>query len=171
MRPSELYQRTPERVDSDLSVLFGCYFNHMPETGINDGWRLAGNNVSSERVQIRYYKDHNYDGRRIWRLASIWFDDEPFMIIQNAGREGDDHSARFITDLPRYMQAVAYVKSILPPRFGDISDVVDEDADIPSLTSFYSSSLEMVGTRLCLNNVVCPKKQIDRLRGWVTYAA
>lgn len=147
MTPNELYQRTPERVDNDLSVLFGFYFNHMPEVGGDEGWRLIEGQIESKRIEVRYYKDHNYDGRRIWRLASVWLDSKPFMIIQNAGREGDDHSARFITDTERYVEAVVYIKSILPPRFGEISDVVKIDAEIPNLTSFYSSDLETIGTR------------------------
>lgn len=147
MTPNELYQRIPERVNNDLSVLFGCYFNHMPEISDVDYWRITATEIKNKRLEIRYYKDHNYDGRRIWRLASVWLDGKPFMIIQNAGREGDDHFARFVTDTERYMEAVVYIKSILPPRFGEIPDVVKIDAEIPNLTSFYSSDLETVGTR------------------------
>lgn len=146
MKPSDLYQRQPEKVNNDLSVLFGCYYNHMPEAGENY-WQIRSPAVESKRLEIRYYKDHSYDGRRIWRLASVWFDGNPFMIIQNAGREGDDHSARFITDAGRYEEAVVYVKSLLPPDFGTIPDVVEAEVDIPSLTSFYSSDLETVGGR------------------------
>lgn len=145
MKPSELYKREPESVGVDVSVLFGCYFNHMPEIEGSEVWRLSAEGIKSERVEIRYYKNHNYDGRRIWRLASVWLDGQPFMIIQNAGREGDDHSARFITDVERYKQAVDYVKTLLPPYFGDIPDVVDADTDIPDLLSFYSGDLETVG--------------------------
>lgn len=144
MKPSDLYQQEPEKTDGDLSVLFGCYYNHMPE--VADWWPLFASEIYvNTRIQVRYYKDHNYDTRRIWRLASVWLDNEPFMVIQNAGREGDDHSARFITNVERYKEAVTYVRSILPPRFESIPDVVAEDEDIPNLTAFYSATLETVG--------------------------
>ena len=145
MKPAELYQREPIRSDSDLTVLFGCHFDHMPEAGA-EYWRIEGVEMKSERLEIRYYKDHHYDGRRIWRLASVWFDGEPFMVIQNAGREGDDHAARFITNVEQYKQAVIYVKSLLPPAFGKVSDIVSADDDIPDLTEFYSDSLDRVSS-------------------------
>lgn len=143
MKPSELYKTEPIRVDADISPLFGCYFNHMPEIA-DDYWRIAAAKIKNHRLEIRYYKDHSYDGRRIWRLASVWLDGEPFMIIQNAGREGDDHHARFITDTERYKEAVAYVKSIVPPDFAELPDVVRADEDIPTLTEFYSDSLQAI---------------------------
>lgn len=143
MKPSELYAREPEKVNMDTSVLFGCYFNHMPE--IQDGWQYNYLELANSHIQIRYYKNYSYDGRRIWRLASVWFDDKPFMIIRNAGREGDDHASRFVTDVNTYRAAVSYLRSILPPQFQEISNVVSVDDDIRDLTTFYGDSLDAVG--------------------------
>lgn len=140
MKPIELYAREPARRDYDISVFFGCYFNHMPEIRETLWPQMLGPGENA-RVEIRYYKDHSYDGRRIWRLCAAFLDGQPFMIMQNAGREGDDHYARFVTDIETYRDAVRYVKSLAPVRFEEISDVVDENADIPTLTSFYSDSL------------------------------
>lgn len=138
MTPNELYQREPVKTDFDVSVLFGCYFNHMPEVWHETYWQtIEGNN----RIQIRYYKDDYYDTRRIWRLASVWFDNKPFMIIRNAGREGDDHASRFVTDEEVYKEAAVYLQSILTPEFREVKDVVDPATDIANLTTFYSDSL------------------------------
>lgn len=141
MTPNELYKMESLRTETDIAPLFGCYFNHMPEI-VDDYWRIAATEVKNERLEIRYYKDHSYDGRRIWRLASVWFDNKPFMVIQNAGREGDDHAARFITDVGLYKQAATYVKSIVPPDFKELPDVVSADEDVPTLTEFYGDSLQ-----------------------------
>jgi hypothetical protein len=112
--PAELYARKPERVDHIVGVLGGFYYNHMPE--IDDGYMPYED--PNKRIAIRYYKDFDFDGRRFWRLAAVCFDGLPFMIIQNAGREGDDHHRRFITDLHQYKDAVKYVLSIakIPDR-------------------------------------------------------
>lgn len=101
MTPNELYNLKPIRSDFDVAILFGCYYNHMPE--IEHLYTLPV--PDNTRVEIRYYKDHSYDGRRIWRLASVWLDGYPFMIIRNAGREGDDFADRFITNEAKYQAA------------------------------------------------------------------
>lgn len=136
MKPSDLYEREPESVNGNLYALR----DHVPE--LSYIYNLPDDD--SGVAQIKYYKDFCFDGRRIWRLASVWYLDRPFMIIQNAGREGDDHRARFVTDLHVYMQFVNYVKDISErPVDESTSDaVIDPNAEIPNLDSFYGSTLD-----------------------------
>ena len=142
MKPSELYKRTPERIDKDINRLYGCYFNHVPEIEAFDcgTWIEDGKN---ERVEIHYYKDYSFDVRRIWTLAAVKFDDKFVMVIQNAGREGDDYVRRFITDIDTYNDMVAYIATLIPPdenkSQGDVRGV---DEDIDGLDEFYESRLD-----------------------------
>lgn len=108
MKPIELYEMAPERVDLDVTVLFGCYFCHVPEIQ-----HLDLDTARNKRVEIRYLKDFAFDGRRIWRLATVWLDGGPVMVIQNAGREGDDFSRRIVTDEGLYVQMVKYLASLV----------------------------------------------------------
>jgi hypothetical protein len=66
------------------------------------------------------------------------------MIIQNAGREGDDWAKRFVTNEDTYWAAMRYLKSIaLIPEVTDVAkDLVDPDVDNGALTAFYGNSLD-----------------------------
>jgi hypothetical protein len=141
--PAALYERIPERIDTAVEILKGCYYNHVPELEFD----ILPHEVANSRVQIRYYKEFDFDGRRYWRLASVWYETndchwKPFMIIQNAGREGDDHHKRFVTDVGLYAEAVRFLKSIcLTPDKGD-PEVVSPFDDIEGLTEFYGNRLD-----------------------------
>ena len=64
------------------------------------------------------------------------------MIIQNAGREGDDHSERFITHMGIYELAIAYLRSICTISFDESTKrIVSALDDIPNLTKFYGDEL------------------------------
>lgn len=144
MTPNELYDREPEQVvlaiepDTRLvGYLDGCYYNHVPEVDEHAQYN------ASDRVECRIYKDFNFDGRRFWRLASIWFDGKPVMIVQNAGREGDDWAKRYVTDQKAYAEMVYHIMSLMKPEL-DMGghDFVDPDTDIEDLTSFYGNELD-----------------------------
>lgn len=142
MTPNELYKRTPERIDNDVNCLYGCYYNYIPEI---EALQYGGGMIedSANRIAIHYYKDFDYDGRRVWQLAAVKFDGKFVMIIQNAGREGDDWSKRFITDNYAYADMVRYIATLLPPgedRSQD--DIVDSDEEIKGLTCFYGGDLD-----------------------------
>ena len=142
MTPKELYKRIPERIDNDVNRLYGCYFNYIPEI---EALQYGGGMIEDRdnRIAIHYYKDFDYDGRRIWLLAAVKFDDKFVMIIQNAGREGDDWSKRFITDHYTYVDMVKYIATLVPP--GDDrsqDDFVDASEEIKGLTYFYGGDLD-----------------------------
>lgn len=141
MKPDELYKRTPERIDSGIECLKGFYYDHLPEIGWLETFD-ADFVDHQKRVTIHYYKYWRHDGRRIWLLAGVFFDDMPVMIIQNAGREGDDYSGRFITNKALYNDMVKYIVSLMDFSKSDDKDLIDPDTDIPSLTTFYGYSLD-----------------------------
>ena len=140
MTPRQIYEMPAERADKELSCLVGCYYNHIPEVGDHWGDWLWG--FKQDRVEIKYIKDFYYDGRRIWRLATVWFDGNPIMIIQNAGREGDDHRAKFVTDLDGYIKMVGYIASLLPNEYRESVKTVSIEDDLPELTEFYGQRLD-----------------------------
>ncbi len=143
MTPRQIYEMPAERVDADLSHLFGCYYNHLPEAGEACDIKAWIYGIKQERVSIRFIKDFCFDGRRVWQLAVVVFDGQPVMITQNAGREGDDHAVRFITDLEGMMRMVAFIVSLKPPeRIEEEAELAGLDEDIPSLTRFYGQRLD-----------------------------
>lgn len=140
MTPNELYARAvPDSgVSSDLLLLRNSNYDHVPEVGY--GLRPTDPNA---RVIVRCYKEHNFDGRRFWRICSVWFDSKPIMIVRNAGREGDDHRSRFVTDPAGYDLMVAYLQTLTMPSIGvKVADVVEPTREIPTLTSFYGNHLD-----------------------------
>jgi hypothetical protein len=79
-----------------------------------------------------------------WRLMSVFFGQQPFMIIQYYEVDGvdktDTYHKRFITDWKRYGQAVQYLRLLS----GETEDVVADTDDLPELTEFCGLSLEAV---------------------------
>jgi len=140
--PEELYARSPEYSTNDVtSYLWGCYYNHVPEIYNN-----FGDSINQTKIKIHVYKEFDFDGRRIWRLAAVSFKDEFVMIIQNAGREGDDHAERFITNIDAYQKMVKYLKDILNVIEFDMEEIkkdcVDINDNIPNLSKFYGNELD-----------------------------
>lgn len=141
MKPSDLYARKAINISRDINYLIGCYYNHIPEIQNNSSYRLEGVN---RRIFIHYYKEHCFDDRRTWTLAAVEFDNEFVMVIQNAGREGDDHSKRFITNKSQYDEMVKYIRALLPAVDDDVSsnDVVGLEDDIEGLADFYGHRID-----------------------------
>jgi len=136
MTPNQLYQRAPVKTDHYIKQLKGTYYDHIPE--INGDLPFID---MARKIEVRYYKDFTFDVRRYWLLASIWFEGKPVMIIQNAGREGDDHAASFITDMEQYQAMIGHLATL--QKHDDIKDrTTDPDTDVPNLTSFYDNELE-----------------------------
>lgn len=143
MTPRQIYEMPAERVDTDLAHLFGCYYNHLPEAGDKSDISSWIHGIKQERVSIRFIKDFCFDGRRVWQLAVVVFDGQPVMITQNAGREGDDHAARFITDMDGVMRMAQFIISLKPvEHIAEEGKLVGLDEDIPSLTKFYGQRLD-----------------------------
>lgn len=142
MKPSKLYAREPEEISYEL---YGLIEHHIQEIDSYDF--DYDDNKKTKHIEIRYYKNFDFDGRRSWTLAGVFFNDvnnaaakqEPIMIIQNAGREGDDHTDRFITNRDGYLRMIKYLLSCAnAPE----PDVISPDEDIRGLESFYGNTLD-----------------------------
>jgi hypothetical protein len=148
MTPRQLYATAPTRVSYEIGRLKGYRYNHVsPE--LND-WDVLPYEDPFKRVELRFYEDHHMgDDRRIWALASVWLVntrdcvDRPFMVVQNAGREGDDWARRIVTDADAYREAARYLKSLCltqeePDELS--KDLADADHEVNDLTAFYGRS-------------------------------
>lgn len=131
----EVYAIPYESETNELWSLKGYYYDFLPEI---DDSLYSVNPEENTRLKIKVLKDFDFDGRRFWRLQTLWFDDKPVMIMQNAGREGDDHRERFITNKELYLEVLNYIRTLI----GDngIDDLVDENEERDYL-NFYGNHL------------------------------
>lgn len=150
--PQELYAQPTEFETNNLNVMFsdntarpeinGCYYKHMPEVESYCSEMVFPDDAICLKLKVHQFFD--FDGRRYWCLSSLWFLGAPFMIMQNAGREGDDHAKRYVTDLRTYNRAHNYVNNA-----AIYADESEFDTDIVSpteslgnnLTTFYGNTL------------------------------
>jgi len=142
MTPNELYARDPESVvRDDLYALKGCYYDHLPEVEAQ-GFELAPvvEGPMRGRFELRFYRRHNFDHRRVWSLYALFFDGAPVMVLQNAGREGDDHHRRIVTDPDKLALAVTLIRSHLGVQVS--GDVADPASEVDGLTTFYNHDLQ-----------------------------
>lgn len=151
--PAQVYELPIQRETINLNEIFGgnvvgfqevngCYYQHMPE--VDSFCTELKFPEDAICLKLKVHKFFDFDGRRFWRLSSLWFLGNPFMIMQNAGREGDDHAKRYITDAKMYARAHNYVNSsIIYDADTDVAgDVVDINTVIgDELTTFYGNSL------------------------------
>ena len=141
MTPNNLYAMAPQRVSNQVRNLAGYHYNHVPE--VAKDFFTQAYTISLNRVEIRFLKDWCFDGSRVWQLATVWFDGDPVMIIQNAGHEGDDYTNRFITHVGNFIKMCAHIRGLLPVESSEfINDLVDADQQIEELTNFYGYNLD-----------------------------
>lgn len=138
---NELYAMEPQRETNDIDVLFEKdHLNGMEFPYLR--WEVQSKVIeANKRVTIKYLKEHCYDGRRVWELATVWLDGSPVMIIQNAGREGDDHSERYITDKEKFLEMCNYLLSLIHIEDPVQVDAINPDEELSDLTYFYGQSL------------------------------
>lgn len=131
---NELYKKKPKYTTFDIYGML----RHVPEIGERHSVSEA-NQELYQRVEWAILEYHSFDDRRYWRLGTVWFDGWPVMITQNAGREGDDHSERFITDRELYGAMLTYLHS-LESFDSEYGDFLDPSEDRDDLTAFYGAS-------------------------------
>lgn len=135
--------REPESVDHDARWLGW----HVPDLS---AWRWAPRDLAetvprlAERasVTIRWLRK-NQLGRRVWLCAVACFDGIPFMLFQNAGREGDDYTASWVVDEARYVEAVRRLSGCARPR---VPAVCDPRWRYPDAGYFYGHDLDDVSS-------------------------
>lgn len=91
----------------------------------------------SKRVRTDYLVDYCFDGRRTWTFGIVSFDDEPVLVYQRAGREGDDFKRSFLVSKAQKTKLVAFLRSMLTSE--------EEEADLDNvdvtLCRFYGNEL------------------------------
>jgi hypothetical protein len=135
--PAALYAMKPQTVTYNLYDLNGFRYQHVPELDLTHA--VDEENGESQRVERRILIRVDHDERRYWELATVWFGGKPIMVTQNAGREGDDHHARFVTDPVGYGAMVGYLMTLRPAL---PTDVVLADEPRDDLLSFYGGTWE-----------------------------
>lgn len=142
MTPQELYDAQYIETWTGVNVLDllqGCYFNHIPE--ISEFARFE--NVDLPRIWVHIHGYLQVDYRRFHRLASVWYKGKPVMVIQNAGREGDDHKKRWVTDEATYLEMIGYILSLLPITKFNRADFISSTEDIGDIQNFYYEYLKI----------------------------
>lgn len=133
----EVYQLPSQSETSELWSLKGYYYDFLPEI---DDELYSVKPEDNKRLKIKVLKEFDFDGRRFWRLQTLWIDDKPVMIMQNAGREGDDHRERFITNKELYKEVVNYVRELIGDNSNVFDDFVDEN-EPRNYLEFYGNHL------------------------------
>jgi hypothetical protein len=133
--PAELYALKPVRIDYDPWLTVSV---HLSEDVSH--FDLDFDAVEkTQRVEIRTLADHDYDGRRVWTLQTVWFDNKPVMVVNSSGRDGDEYHERWITDAQLFGELVTFLRTFTPQR--DVDGFVKADAKIPGMTEFYNHTI------------------------------
>lgn len=144
MNFKELLKYPVEEVSFDFSQLFGYRYTHIPEIGDERelGANLDYGRIKDQtRIKINYLKDHCFDGRRVWQLYYVTFDEKLVMFCNNAGREGDDHYSRKVFDKELYLQMLEYIKTFIEDGFEDVDDLGTTEDDASAFFEFYGNRL------------------------------
>lgn len=91
--------------------------------------------IEDGRIEVRRLIYESTDGYRYAAMHTVWFDQKPVFIVQQAGRSGRDHFQRWVTDRPTYNELVAYLLSFCERR--DIYDVADPEKLLYEEEVFY----------------------------------
>lgn len=142
--PRDIYALPVESVECEVSGLIGSYYDHVPEVA-HESWQYMSVDLSKTGIEVRIHCHSNYDFRRFWRLASVWLDGSPVMVIQNAGREGDDSHKRFVTDRDLLFVLASRIRMAIAevPMKYEV-DVVGIDDEVADLDTFYGFSYDRV---------------------------
>lgn len=132
MKPSEIYSLNPIKKTKEI----WCLEKHISEDLVQ---HYNIDRSKNEQIEIRYYADYCFDGRRVWEFFSVWFNNKPFMICEEAGREGDDHTREFITNKEVFLEAVQYLNSLSDEE--NSLCVYNEDDEIENMGTFYGYQL------------------------------
>lgn len=152
--PAQLYAG-PFQGEPSLRLSSCNLAAHLPEVPGLDylpdwpAYQPGDQEPPNQRVWIKLVRSVNYDDRRNWILATVWLDDQPFMTIQNAGREARDFQRRFITDAEVFKQAVIYLTELVITqqmeelRREDFSEeLVSPDHPVEELSWFYGDGFD-----------------------------
>ena len=139
---NDLYSRQPQYVTKDLTKIK----DHIYESSFDEhrGLGYYGQKTFEEnaRVEIKIIDERIIDERRFWLLTSVWFDELPIMITQNAGREGDDHSERYISNYEAFKRLINYLRKLQNLNDNFSVDEMNTEIYFETLASFYGQDLD-----------------------------
>lgn len=157
MKPTELYNRKPESENNDVFFLVDKSF--IPEAGINIydlHISREGVEINIDKVDIKVLADYESNWRS-WTVCTVWFNNNPVMVTQNAGREGTDYCCKFITDLDLYNKMIQHIRSEFFPfvpsnilggawnEHNCKTRLVDKDEEVKDLANFYGRDIDLGG--------------------------
>jgi hypothetical protein len=117
----------------DTRKLVGCYYNHIPEL---DG-------LYDDGLIIKTIAHFQLGGRRYWNLSMVYFGIIPIMMVQNAGREGDDHAHRFIINVDSYKEIMEYYGKGHDITINDDTSIIEDlEEYCRNYTEFYGNDIE-----------------------------
>jgi hypothetical protein len=138
--PRQLLAREPIRTERGRDAAYwleGCYFNHLPEAGAMWIHEMPAD-ADLSGLEWRLFGQIYIDHRRYHHLAAVYLHGLPVMIITNAGREGDDHSERFVLNEHKVWELAKLVSTTATE-----TPVVGLDQDLPSMTFFYGEEIPL----------------------------
>jgi hypothetical protein len=87
------------------------------------------------RLTVKYYIHSCFDGERGLSLYSVWLDNQPFMLCQDAGRGNQDYNTQYITDREVYQQALNYLLTLTPTQEEPV--IYPPEKNIADLDQYY----------------------------------
>jgi len=144
MTPAQIYAMPPVTRHRDrfsVEDLWGCYYNHVPEIEdqfVLDKAKLGAIKEITTVVHAYYSVDH----RRYWAIWSAWYEGKPYMLMQNAGREGDDYRQRYVTDAELYNKALSILRSCYRDDSAEKFPLWDINKDVPEIEDFYGITIQ-----------------------------
>lgn len=152
MKPNEIYALNPIKVDYDFNDLSKALMSTYTEEGkeypfkavleqINsEGYELKEQISEEKRIETRTYMDEGDGDKWGGILYSIYFDNQPLMIVKNDGRYFSDYDT-YITDLNLFNKLEEYVTSKISMVVDNNPAVYNPDEEIPDLEQVSSYNL------------------------------
>lgn len=132
---------SPKSVSFDIPSLINPTFDLFPELSLQGSFNLSSrHNLFSlnDRLSFRFLHSHlfpssfyYYHDRLPWLLATLFFDNSPFLILRNTFGTGDSFPNILILDFTKYKQAAFFLFSFM-------------QSDSPDCDEFYHPSPERI---------------------------
>lgn len=136
MNAKQIYALPAIETTTSLAQLDYLETNHLPE--ITES--ISKVSHLNEKVVIHTVKEHAYDWDHSWCLYTVWFENVPVMILQEAGK-ANNHEERFITNQSKFIEMIMYIRGLLQTSESFEDNSYDEEEEIPELTKFYGFRL------------------------------
>ena len=145
----ELYDLTPEQTITGTDVLFYSeLLDHIEQEtddilGLGKGEYIGNeydiaNLPQDYPIEVRYLKQHCFDGRRTWVMAIAYWKDIPFMIYKNYGRDNDEYMECYVTNREVMMD---FINSLLNVKYTKEQPKPDVSEDDEISIDFYQCNL------------------------------